>query len=415
MKYPILVALTLQLFSFAQSSNLTSPSSCSSALGCPVEVVRLNLNHKNCRDNMATTLTYGDTTYNAHNKFWEVRVRNNTDKTIRAIKFVTAYYDATEDLTTIPRSWGLHDETDGTKWQPMSGNDSGYEWWRNRKHPRVNKAPNLDGVKQQDEESAARERAQSSYKANGPALPGNADPPGPATAIVDVSSTPPNADIEVDGSFVGNTPSSLGLTAGEHTLKITKIGYKPWEIKVITYTGAMRLVAELESVPSSSVPRPNSSLPVESDRTLRVAIYATEPLTPFPAKTAEYAKTESASLVGESDKKVVENRKPRRQFATNGLSGEPSICGILGIRTETTDIAGAKISAVASASAADHAGLHVGDIVTSVDGTPVGGPAELEAELRNRAPGTNVRVAYMFRSSVLGYFAKEVIFVLPQK
>ncbi len=51
-------------------------------------------------------------------------------------------------------------------------------------------------------------------------------------ATLEISSTPPNADIEVDGNFIGNTPSSLGLASGEHTVKITKSGYKPWQRKI---------------------------------------------------------------------------------------------------------------------------------------------------------------------------------------
>src|SRR5438309_5937190 len=61
------------------------------------------------------------------------------------------------------------------------------------------------------------------------------------TATIDASSTPPGADIEVDGSFIGNTPSSFGVTTGEHTVKITKGGYKPWERKIRTSTGTTRL------------------------------------------------------------------------------------------------------------------------------------------------------------------------------
>jgi len=57
----------------------------------------------------------------------------------------------------------------------------------------------------------------------------------------------------------------------------------------------------------------------------------------------------------------------------------------------------------------------MGDIIKTVDGKAVEGPAELEAELQNRTPGRNVRVGYMFRSSSLGSFSKEIIFVIPQR
>ncbi len=222
--------------------------------------------------------------------------------------------------------------------------------------------------------------------------------PASATATLDISSTPLNADIEVDGSFIGNTPSSFGLAGGEHTVKISKSGYKPWERKVKTSTGAARLVAELEAMPAGYVPPPATApRPVETDRTSLVPLNAKAPAAPVAAKTAEYTRIESAAIVGVRDENVVEERHPSpAQFTTKERSGEPSICASLGIKTETTDVAGAKISEIANGSVADHGGLHVGDTIKSVDGKAVGGPAELEAALSNRAPGSKIRVEYMF-------------------
>jgi len=68
------------------------------------------------------------------------------------------------------------------------------------------------------------------------------DPP----TTVAISSTPPSADVEVDGKFVGNTPSSVSLSAGEHTVKITKKGFKPWERKLTVSGGSANVNAELE-------------------------------------------------------------------------------------------------------------------------------------------------------------------------
>ncbi len=49
------------------------------------------------------------------------------------------------------------------------------------------------------------------------------------SAVVSVTSDPAGADIYVDGSFVGNTPSTLHLSAGEHAIKIESAGKKSWE------------------------------------------------------------------------------------------------------------------------------------------------------------------------------------------
>jgi hypothetical protein len=35
----------------------------------------------------------------------------------------------------------------------------------------------------------------------------------------------------LDGSFVGNTPSEIDVTPGDHTLTVSKAGFKPWERK----------------------------------------------------------------------------------------------------------------------------------------------------------------------------------------
>lgn len=49
------------------------------------------------------------------------------------------------------------------------------------------------------------------------------------SAVVSITSDPSGADIYVDGAFTGNTPSTLHLSAGEHTIKIESAGKKPWE------------------------------------------------------------------------------------------------------------------------------------------------------------------------------------------
>jgi protein-tyrosine-phosphatase len=62
-----------------------------------------------------------------------------------------------------------------------------------------------------------------------------------------VSSTPANADIALDGSFVGNTPSEIDVTPGDHTLTLNKSGFKVWERKFKATGGNVNINAELES------------------------------------------------------------------------------------------------------------------------------------------------------------------------
>lgn len=63
---------------------------------------------------------------------------------------------------------------------------------------------------------------------------------------ISVSSIPSGADVEVDGKFVGNTPSSVTLVSGDHGIRVTKKGYKTWERNLTTSGGAVNLNAELE-------------------------------------------------------------------------------------------------------------------------------------------------------------------------
>jgi hypothetical protein len=49
-------------------------------------------------------------------------------------------------------------------------------------------------------------------------------PASPSTAKLSVVSVPDGADIEVDGSFVGNTPSDLQLLEGDHSISVKKRG-----------------------------------------------------------------------------------------------------------------------------------------------------------------------------------------------
>jgi hypothetical protein len=65
-------------------------------------------------------------------------------------------------------------------------------------------------------------------------------------AQLEVTSTPPGAEISVDGNFVGDTPSELAVAAGAHTITISKRGYKPWERKLTVSGGKVTVAAELE-------------------------------------------------------------------------------------------------------------------------------------------------------------------------
>lgn len=67
------------------------------------------------------------------------------------------------------------------------------------------------------------------------------------TGIVSVVSLPPGADLEVDGVFIGNTPSELPMSVGDHSLRITKKGFKAFERRLrVVPNGKQSISAELE-------------------------------------------------------------------------------------------------------------------------------------------------------------------------
>jgi hypothetical protein len=82
-------------------------------------------------------------------------------------------------------------------------------------------------------------------------------------ATLDVSSSPPGADIEIDGGFGGSTPSAMGVSAGEHNVRISKKGYVPWERKIRISTGNVRVVAELDSATASDTRVQTKPAPME--------------------------------------------------------------------------------------------------------------------------------------------------------
>ena len=66
-------------------------------------------------------------------------------------------------------------------------------------------------------------------------------PAGPdAAASVQLSSDPPGAEITIDGSYVGNTPSLIKLGPGTHSIRMTMPGYAPWVRSIETAAGESR-------------------------------------------------------------------------------------------------------------------------------------------------------------------------------
>jgi hypothetical protein len=71
----------------------------------------------------------------------------------------------------------------------------------------------------------------------------------PATGSLEVKSSPDGAEIYSDGAFVGNTPSTLKVSPGLHTIRVTRSGYKEWSRDITIQAGSdAHLLATLEKV-----------------------------------------------------------------------------------------------------------------------------------------------------------------------
>lgn len=67
-----------------------------------------------------------------------------------------------------------------------------------------------------------------------------------AVSKLSIDSTPDSAEIEVDGDFMGNTPSTLELNPGEHHIAVRKAGYTVWEKTIKLAPGEITVNAELQ-------------------------------------------------------------------------------------------------------------------------------------------------------------------------
>jgi S1-C subfamily serine protease len=78
---------------------------------------------------------------------------------------------------------------------------------------------------------------------------------------VQITSEPEGSEIYLNGNFVGSTPSKISLPIGEHTIKVTRTGYKDWERKVkIESDSSPNFNAILEKVQSAAPITPKQKI-----------------------------------------------------------------------------------------------------------------------------------------------------------
>lgn len=72
----------------------------------------------------------------------------------------------------------------------------------------------------------------------------------PSQVLIAIDSSPPGADIEIDGAFVGNTPSTISTTSGSHQIAVKKYGYADWTKILNVTSGTVNLNAQMVPVPA---------------------------------------------------------------------------------------------------------------------------------------------------------------------
>jgi hypothetical protein len=73
---------------------------------------------------------------------------------------------------------------------------------------------------------------------------------------ITIDANVPNCDIEVDGAFAGNTPSTLSLASGKHVITVQKTGYSSWTRTMLVSGSSIHIDADL--LQAQNTARPSS-------------------------------------------------------------------------------------------------------------------------------------------------------------
>ena len=87
----------------------------------------------------------------------------------------------------------------------------------------------------------------------------------------------------------------------------------------------------------------------------------------------------------------------------------------LGVLAATRADGGAEITELIRRGLAEASGLHVGDVINSVDGKEIRTSTDLATLVSNRVPGSRMRLEYTFHTSALGDMRKETVVILQDR
>ncbi len=84
-----------------------------------------------------------------------------------------------------------------------------------------------------------------------------------AMSNLTISSTPVGADIYVDQNFVGNTPSTVSVPSGKHSVSLRKPGFQDWVREMSFSGGTITLNAQMATQPAQSAVAADAYSPSE--------------------------------------------------------------------------------------------------------------------------------------------------------
>jgi hypothetical protein len=210
--------------------------------------------------------------------------------------------------------------------------------------------------------------------------------PSPGEAMAEISSDPLGAEIEIDGNFVGSTPSSLGIAAGEHTLRVSKQGYKRWERTLKTSTGNIKVAAILEL------------LPIDSAGTALAATEIRHDASPSSEDKPSPSVSSTAGSTGESRPAVVAATStipdPSPHTDSSRSLPEEALIGVWFTGNPTTRHDGVEISGVQPKGPADGIDIKPGDVLLAIDDHYLFTIDQVRAELQRHEAGTRLKIRY---------------------
>jgi membrane-associated protease RseP (regulator of RpoE activity) len=170
-----------------------------------------------------------------------------------------------------------------------------------------------------------------------------------AVGTIYVHSNPDSAEVYLDGSLVGDTPATLKLNPGQHTIRVVLTGYKEWSRELSVQAGLeAHLAANLQNnEPANEMKTSNPTTLPEKGKSALVEVSANSP-------------QNSIGWIG--------------VHAQNG--GDAAV-----VTNVPPDSPGAK------------AGLQVGDIILALDGRLVKGK-DFETAVAALKPGTRIPINY---------------------